>query len=89
MRTLLSILLIFLVQNVFAEACIVDLSSGINYKTQLATCKVKQGDQILLKGKIGELSSISLDVCDLTKPYSSKAHNFSKNKSISCAYKDS
>ena len=89
MRALLSILLIFLVQNVFAEACIVDLGSGINYKTQLASCKVKQGDQILIKGKIGELSSISLDVCDLTKPYSSKAHNFSKNKSISCAYKDS
>jgi hypothetical protein len=89
MRTLLSILLIFLVQNVFAESCIVDLGSGINYKTQLTTCKVKPGDQILIKGKIGELSSISLDVCDLTKPYSSKAHNFSKNKSISCAYKDS
>ena len=89
MRALLSILLVLLVQNVFAESCIVDLGSGINYKTQLAACKVKQGDQILIKGKIGELSSISLDVCDLTKPYSSKAHNFSKNKSISCAYKDS
>ncbi len=89
MRTLLSILLVFLVHNVFAQTCIVDLASGINYKTQLATCKVKQGDQILIKGKIGELSFISLDVCDLTKPYSSKAHNFSKNKSISCAYKDS
>ena len=89
MRTLLSILSVLLVQNVFAQACIVDLGSGINYKTQLASCKVKQGDQILIKGKIGELSSISLDVCDLTKPYSTKAHNFSRNKSISCAYKDS
>lgn len=89
MRTLLSVLFVFFVQNVFAGACIVDLGSGINYKTQLASCNVKQGDQILIKGKIGELSSISLDVCDLTKPYSTKAHNFSKNKSISCAYKDS
>ena len=89
MRTLLLALFVFFVQNVFAEACIVDLGSGINYKTQLASCKVKQGDQILIKGKIGELSYISLDVCDLTKPYSSKAHNFSRNKSISCAYKDS
>ena len=89
MRRLLSILLVFFVHNVFAEACIIDLGSGINYKTQLAACNVKQGDQILIKGKIGELSSISLDVCDLTKPYSTKAHNFSRNKSISCAYKDS